>query len=145
MCCCWWCGVLLLLRLLPLMGALRSAHLTVGQVSCMINGIHIRARYFAACIAKAAVAVAIAISSTARTTARVFTSPIGRILFGQRQRRCRKELGGQQSRRRIQQRCTSLYTTASMMMMLRRMTTHVAHVWLMRIGHYGLVWYGSKL
>lgn len=86
------------------MGALRSAHLTVSQVSCMINGIHIGARYLAACVAKAAVAVtavvvavavAIAVSNTittTTTTARVFTSPHGRILFGQRQRWCRKEL-----------------------------------------------------
>lgn len=86
------------------MGALGSAHLTVSQVSCMINGIHIGARYLAACVAKAAVAVtavvvavavAIAISNTittTTTTARVFTSPHGRILFGQRQRWCRKEL-----------------------------------------------------
>lgn len=83
------------------MGALGSAHLTVSQVSCMINGIHIGARYLAASIAKAAVAVAavvvavaIAVSNTisTTTTARVFTSPHGRILFGQRQRWCRKEL-----------------------------------------------------
>lgn len=86
------------------MGALRSAHLTVSQVSCMINGIHIGARYLAASVAKAAVAVtavvvavavAIAVSNTittTTTTARVFTSPHGRILFGQRQRWCRKEL-----------------------------------------------------
>lgn len=84
------------------MGALRSAHLTVSQVSCMINGIHIGARYLAACVAKAAVAViavvvavAVAVSNTittTTTTARVFTSPHGRILFGQRQRWCRKEL-----------------------------------------------------
>lgn len=83
------------------MGALGSAHLTVSQVSCMINGIHIGARYLAASVAKAAVAVAavvvavaIAVSNTisTTTTARVFTSPHGRILFGQRQRWCRKEL-----------------------------------------------------
>lgn len=82
------------------MGALGSAHLTVSQVSCMINGIHIGARYLAASVAKAAVAVAavvvavaIAVSNTiSTTTARVFTSPHGRILFGQRQRWCRKEL-----------------------------------------------------
>lgn len=91
----------MLLLLLLLMGALRSAHLTVSQVSCMINGIHICARYLAACVAKAAVAVtavvvavAVAVSNTitTTTTARVFTSPHGRILFGQRQRWCRKEL-----------------------------------------------------
>lgn len=61
----------------------------------MINGIHIGARYLAACVAKAAVAVAVAVAiaiSSTITTARVFTSPIGRILFGQRQRWCRKEL-----------------------------------------------------
>lgn len=84
------------------MGALGSAHLTVSQVSCMINGIHIGARYLAASVAKAAVAVAavvvvavaIAVSNTisTTTTARIFTSPHGRILFGQRQRWCRKEL-----------------------------------------------------
>lgn len=82
------------------MGALGSAHLTVSQVSCMINGIHIGARYLAACVTKAAVAVtavvvavAVVVSYiTTTTTARVFTSPHGRILFGQRQRWCRKEL-----------------------------------------------------
>lgn len=77
------------------MGALRSAHLTVCQVSCVVYGIHIGARYFAAIIAKAA--------AIGPATASVLTPPIGRILFGQRQRWCRKELRGQQSRRGIQQ------------------------------------------
>lgn len=77
------------------MGSLRSTHLTVGQVSCVIYGIHIGARYLAAIIAKAA--------TISPATAAILTPPIGRILFGQRQRWRRKELRGQQSRRGIQQ------------------------------------------
>lgn len=90
----WWCGVLAA-ESCWLMGALGPTHLTVGQVSCVIYGIHVGARYLAAIIAEAA-----AISPA---SAAVLTPPIGRILFGQRQRRRREELRGQQSRRGIQQ------------------------------------------
>lgn len=106
------------------MGALRTTHLTIRQVSCLIYRIHIGARYFTAIIAKCGAAIS--------TTAHIFTPPIGRILFGQWQRWCRKELGGEQSRRGIQ---PTLMVVLLLMMIV---------VWLMR-GHYGLVWYGSKL